>query len=156
MILRWLPRAELDRVLAERGQSLDQYVRELDSWLGELADIYALRVALYDGDRAEADVALADDLRRTGAPPEEVRRFWTEVVRQYDYRRLTAEKDAPLPSRCPLCGTRVRVAWSGPIGETSRPAELFCNEGCDWRMPIPQDAVQTTPVAGTDREVPRG
>lgn len=43
------------------------------------------------------------------------------------------------------CGKRVRVLWSGPINEDSRPVQLVCGnarEDCGFRQDIPEDAVQ--------------
>jgi hypothetical protein len=49
-----------------------------------------------------------------------------------------------LPSRC-LCDRRVRVLWSSPMDENSRPVLLVCGwhpeRRCDLNQPIPAEKV---------------
>lgn len=54
-----------------------------------------------------------------------------------------------LPSRC-RCTVRVRVLWSGPLNEHSRPVQLVCGwhprRRCDLQVPIPASAVATVGI----------
>jgi hypothetical protein len=53
-------------------------------------------------------------------------------------------ENEPLRQRCD-CGRRVRVLWSAPIDENSRPVLLVCGwhpePRCELRQPIPADQV---------------
>jgi hypothetical protein len=57
---------------------------------------------------------------------------------------MTDEASEALHSRC-FCGRRVRVLWSGPVDQSSRPVLLVCGwypqRRCDFNQPIPAEKV---------------